>query len=355
MITLQSARPTGSAAADGGSGLGSWFAHRSVTLREGQTATVDLVLAKVPTLHQPAGQVVFESKPFSTSLHEHYRMGKFGWASWAGGPYGPGREYEVADLRSFGLTLCVEAFESRGFYTKAMQCGAPVDKPTLLNLRSPPDFSTPARGTPARFGMAFAWSAVPNAAYQLVLSVSHPAAATPVIRIYTTGTTGKWPDLHAMGIAFPTALIVYEATIAAIGPYATMDDLVGPEGRGAILPKERWSATSNPLDVPVIPPLGKGEASCKWDETIICGNVAGNVEQSQEWYQLSAMNNKIRYYPQFANAIAIHCVRDCKGARAFSKAYQQYAAAHPGFDADEPLDRGPPPPPPPLRPPTNVP
>ena len=34
----------------------------------------------------------------------------------------------------------------------------------------------------------------------------------------------------------------------------------------------------------------------------------------------------------------IHCVRDCEDARRYTKAYQEYSEAHPGFDEDEPLD-----------------
>jgi len=58
---------------------------------------------------------------------------------------------------------------------------------------------------------------------------------------------------------------------------------------------------------------------------------------STEWYQLSAMNLKLRCYPDFAATVGIQCVRDCAGARAFYKAYAKYARAHPGFDANQPL------------------
>ena len=53
---------------------------------------------------------------------------------------------------------------------------------------------------------------------------------------------------------------------------------------------------------------------------------------------LSAINNKLRAFPDFTRAIGIYCVRDCETARRFMKAYSEYSAAHPGFDEHQPLD-----------------
>jgi hypothetical protein len=60
--------------------------------------------------------------------------------------------------------------------------------------------------------------------------------------------------------------------------------------------------------------------------------------QGQTGTSSSAINNKLRHFPQFANAVGIHCVRDCEGARAFNRAYAEYERAHPEFDLNEPME-----------------
>jgi hypothetical protein len=37
-------------------------------------------------------------------------------------------------------------------------------------------------------------------------------------------------------------------------------------------------------------------------------------------------------------AAGIRCVRECSTARRYMTLYKDYSAAHPGFDAGEPLD-----------------
>jgi hypothetical protein len=78
-------------------------------------------------------------------------------------------------------------------------------------------------------------------------------------------------------------------------------------------------------------PLGKEEAACKFRETVFCGANALDA-----YYRLSVINRKLQHYPDFAAAVKLHCVRDCEGARAYTKAYAEYGAAHPGFDDDDP-------------------
>ncbi len=65
------------------------------------------------------------------------------------------------------------------------------------------------------------------------------------------------------------------------------------------------------------------------------------TEFGTEAYQLSAMNNKLRYYPDFAGELGMDSVSDCEGARAFMLGYANYREKHPGFDHDQPMDRTP--------------
>jgi hypothetical protein len=171
----------------------------------------------------------------------------------------------------------------------------------------------------------------------------------------TASASATWPELSALGVAFPQQLGAYAATVTARGPYAGVDDAVDGKGLTAQSPREAWWAQSLDLSIPITPPLGTEEAACQYPygTAITCGTLPNQVEPNREFYMLAAINNKLRHYPQFANDVGIHCVRDCDGARAYMKAYATYAAAHPGFDANEPTEPIPPPPRPPPRPPTS--
>jgi hypothetical protein len=70
-----------------------------------------------------------------------------------------------------------------------------------------------------------------------------------------------------------------------------------------------------------------------------------------ELYVPKAMNAKLRHFPDFAVSAGVSAVVDCATGRAFMAAYSAYEAAHPGFDANQPLDAPPLPALPPLPPP----
>ncbi|HET7544179.1 MAG TPA: trypsin-like serine protease [Polyangiaceae bacterium] len=79
------------------------------------------------------------------------------------------------------------------------------------------------------------------------------------------------------------------------------------------------------------------------DGILVCGQVDvpgadGSVQQKTEWYSVTAMNNKLRHYPEFAATTDIAHVEKCSEAREFYDAYVAYAKQHPKFDADEPLE-----------------
>jgi hypothetical protein len=199
--------------------------------------------------------------------------------------------------------------------------------------------------------MRFSWTPQPNAVYQLTLATASgdPDAELPRIDIVTARPTASWPDLSGVGIVFPQSLAAYRATVAARGPLASVDQRAAPRDLAAKGPRDRWKSESQDLSVPVQPPLGKQEAECQKlnVDVIVCGPGPAGLSHREERYVTSAMNKKLRSYPDFANAANIHCVHDCASARAFSKAYEDYEKSHPGFDANQPLEPIPPPPPPP--------
>jgi hypothetical protein len=332
-----------------------WFAQQQVTLRTGETARVQLVLAKVPVVMRPAGKVTLPDgvPPFDTQYHEHFSVPGSGRALHSS--YASRREaFAVADLRAFGVELCTEAFQWNPYLrSQRTQCGVDPAQGAVLALPPAPAFTSPAWDTPATPGMRFSWSPHPGAVYRLMLATvgGKPTAAFPQVDIYTAKTTASWPDLSAVGVAFPTGLTYYGVTIAALGPHSSIDDVAVPREAGAAQrrPTDRWKSESQELSVPVRPPLGTAEAACVLPaaDVITCGDAPAGPGQRRERYVLSAINDKIRSYPDFANAVNIHCVRDCAEARAFAKAFEDYQQAHPDFDAVAPLPPEPPPPPPP--------
>lgn len=87
-----------------------------------------------------------------------------------------------------------------------------------------------------------------------------------------------------------------------------------------------------------------GDANSPFDPaargaSIACGLVdTGDGSLEPELYVLSAMNDKLRLYPELADELGMTMVSDCDGAREFIRGIGRYRATHPDFDAGQPLD-----------------
>jgi V8-like Glu-specific endopeptidase len=82
--------------------------------------------------------------------------------------------------------------------------------------------------------------------------------------------------------------------------------------------------------------------------SVLCGmNEALGGELEPEVYMLSAMNNKLRHYPELGAFIGLDSIVSCEDARRFMTGHAAYLADHPDFDADQPLGAMAPPPEPP--------
>jgi hypothetical protein len=306
------------------------FARKDLTLRDGETANLTLVPAKVPVVKRPRPRVITpkEDPGFDPVYREDYHLPGVGGT--VRGPGRAGKAYDIPDLRGFGLELCALAFQGNPYLrSRRVQCGLDPTKSLSIPLPSPPAFTAPALDTLASPGMRFAWSAVPNAVYLLTLAGGSQSSAHPNILIVTMQTTVGWPDLQAVGVGFPTPLATYTAVVAVRGPHSSVDELVGSKGRGGPTSRDHWGAESLDLGVRVWPPLGKEEAACRFHEAAWCDGGG--------FYRLSVINRKIQTHPEFAAAMNIHCVRDCEGARAYGKAHADYSVAHPGFDSHDPM------------------
>ena len=163
--------------------LSPWFAQQPVTLRAGETARVQLALAKVPVVMRPAGKV---TQPpgvprFRPELHEFFAVPGAGRALHSS--FASRREsYAVPDLRAFGIELCTEAFQWNPYFrSHVTRCGGDVAQAAAIALPPAPSFSSPAWATTAALGMRFSWTQLPNAVYQLTLATAtgNPGAELP--------------------------------------------------------------------------------------------------------------------------------------------------------------------------------
>jgi len=302
------------------------FARKDLTLHDGETANVELVPARAPIVKRPRPRVITpkEDPGFDPTYVDGYQVPGVG-----GRVIGPGRKrksYAIQDLRGFGLELCAVASLGNPFVrTRRSQCGLDPTASLSIALPSPPAFTAPPIEMAAGPDTRFAWSAVPNGVYRLVLPGGSPSQ--PSITVVTAQTSVGWPDLQGVGVAFPTPLTTYVAVVSVSGPYASIDELAGGRGPGAAPRLDSWSADSQDFRIGVRPPLGKEEAACKFPEKVVCDGGG---------FQLTPINRKIQFFPEFAAKVRIHCVRDCAGARVWTKAYAEYSAAHLGFDARQP-------------------
>ena len=109
--------------------------------------------------------------------------------------------------------------------------------------------------------MKFAWSAVPKAVFRFGLDPSRPdggkfnsklepGTTNPRIVVFTTRTTVSWPDLAALGIPWAQKRAAHAASLAVMGPFLSIDELVAP-GLEAVTPRERWESESDCLNLTI--------------------------------------------------------------------------------------------------------
>ncbi len=338
-------------------GSGSEYcAHSAAALRAGEAANVKLEFEEAPVVRRPPVRLGYPaSLIMMPRAFEEYRAR--GSLALNGNNASFERPYASVDLSGCGLTLCtmVSAY-SPYLHSNAESCGAVSTDPVLLALRPAPVFSAPPRRSLARPGLEFTWSAIPHAVYELTLAdyYDHPPPEATTIHVFTPNLDTIWPDLSAFGVAFPLAPKLYAAKVRAFGAYAGLDDLVSAAARAARAESESFASESEGLPLFVRGPIGKEEASCRYDEQLTCDMLMppdghsppGGMHVS---FALGGINATLRSQPEFANAVHIHCVSDCKEASAYASAYFAYRNAHPDTSLDTTLIEpdGPEPPPPP--------
>lgn len=327
-----------------------YCARTPLQVTDGSHENVRLQFEEVPVLERAPVQYSAPKSAFgSPQVHDAYHQPGLGMML-HGSHASREHSYPVADLAKCGLTSCTLGWIHNPYlHAYTIACGAVTTEAVSIALREPPQLSKPAPKASAVIGETFTWSTLPDAVYMLTLSLysltRKPSASAPTIVVYSAEPTAVWPDLDALNVAFPQPFSAYTATVTALGPYADLDQASGPQGLAWGTPAEAWDAESQPLPLFVQQPA---ESKCEYPKPR--GIDCTEPGKPREGFNLMRINDKLRHYPEFANAVGLHCVQDCATARAYTQAYTTYLAAHPGFDEDEALlePDGPPPPPPPI-------
>jgi hypothetical protein len=325
--------------------LSGWATRRRLTVTPSMAATIDLALAPLPR-RRIRGALVAPDGFHVSALIESFRLAIAG----ADLPIRRderdglrGIDDELPDASGLGASLCVTALAEGEGTTGAIRCRAGADATFGLALDRPPRLTAPAHGTAFERDTVFSWSRFPGGVQVLQLAGPGPAAEHPDITVYTPDASVSWQALAGTGVAFPGGCSIYQVTAGGRGPYASMDEAVAPGGIGAWIPAEaRWSQ-SPPITVTVPrwprPEPGSFEAKlCHYPRGRLVVCTPPTNADNGEYYVLSAINNKLRSFPEFTKSIGLYCVHDCETARQFMKAFRDYSAKHPGFDAKQPLD-----------------
>jgi len=228
--------------------------------------------------------------------------------------------------------------------------------PRLLIPSSDADSPGPGQGaadnrkaTPLTDASQFAWEG-PAGVTRLRVAADSSTSATPSFDVYTNENA-----VNATVFVPPARLSRSEASyrvqVTHLGPFSTVDAALASTGIATLVPSELRTSTSDEaavLTVPAAPPgavvpaievpAGADReravpwAPCQYPPgtELACGGGT--------WFSLTAINNRLRHFPEFAFAVHIHCVTSCAEARAFASAEEAYSKAHPDFPSSEPLD-----------------
>ncbi len=362
------------------------MASRELTLEAGKTAQATLTLAALPAFHVAVAvdgastQLNWDTSAFADQrvrLEYRWVFGKFGSAIdaplvsaqgafeyWIDGPSGsePSR------------MLCVRLLSPIAF---TQRCGAPTEQAASFSLDAPPRLLSPTSADAFRAGvqrarpMAFAepplsnesrfsWQG-PAGVTRVRVAADSTAATTPSFDVYTTDNA-----LDAVQFTGRARLSRSEASYSVqlthFGPFTTVDAAVSGAGIAARGASELRSSSSAEIPIVTVPAAPDGAvapvvdippgvdraravpwAPCQYPPgtEIGCGD--------RSWASLTAINNRLRHFPELAFEAHIHCVTNCAEAQAFADAEEAFSKKHPGSLASEPLDL-PVKPPPPLPP-----
>jgi hypothetical protein len=206
-----------------------YLASKPLSLVGGDAPTQDLALAEV-SIGKIGGTIQMYSGNPLQGVHFTYRLpGMMGGIEL--GRCGTSGTYScgLPDLTALGGDYCVSVVDLFGV-AQAQKCGGRIGMSDLsIQVQPPPQFQKPADGSPITKDSKLSWTGMSNGVYMLDLSPDKPSASSPYIQVYTSATQLLWPDLRAIGVAFP-ADVTYTCQVSGLSPYASMDDLASSRG-----------------------------------------------------------------------------------------------------------------------------
>ena len=238
-----------------------WEAHRDLKVESGEVATADLDFSRPPMGHI-AGQVDADPGLEVTGKSVAYYVLPYSGIPLDGDGRDrrPGRfDFPVPDLRRLAGQYCVNAYDgARGIFSSASKCGVAFGATdATLRLRAPPKLTTIKdryrdKETISR-DTQFGWTAFDGGIYRLAIECGG-GSESPNVFVYSTARSAAWPDLGAVGLAFPKVGETCQVSVTGLGPYQGMDEAFSPEGIGAALRKESYSSRSIAPYVTIAPP-----------------------------------------------------------------------------------------------------
>ena len=230
-----------------------------VSIEDGKLLTRDLKLKPTPT-----GTVEGVVRlPSGASLSDFYAYARFPYPNAAAtfpavhvvrkNPVTENGAFllDLPDLQQAGGDLCVYAAASSGSDVYTNLCGLHLGKQgASLIVQKPPTLSSPLPGSVLPKDAHFAWSAFEGGI--AVLELELPSHAAPAIRVYTTQTDITLPDLSPIGLTYPKNT-QFQVRVGGLGPYASTDEALGPQGIGSFTTSEGRVSYSEFVEVTTAP------------------------------------------------------------------------------------------------------
>jgi len=202
------------------------FGSTSLSLTDGATVTgADITLDSVTTssmdgnITAPAGYTVQDAGAVLRLGSPTGALVGIGSGSMSGGSF-TGLNVPVHSGIAYGIVGAAQG--SAGGMTEAWSNAAGPGTTATLTLPAPAVQTAPASGaTGIGPGTPFRFTALPSAVYVAVLA--GPSASDPDVYVVTDQTSFDLPDLSNVGMPL-TAGASYTYNVAALGPFASIDD-----------------------------------------------------------------------------------------------------------------------------------
>lgn len=238
-------------------------AAKQLDLSAGDAVMLDLKLEAV-ALREIAGTATAPAGRTLTGMREHYRFPypqavlTFPAADvvrhnplTADGAF----TFELPELDQAGATLCLAAVSEEDGALWTERCGLAFDAdPVSLELQAAPALLAPSDGDVIDETTPFRWSAFEAGIHCLELRpAGGPSPTTPAVTVFTADTEAVLPPLSSLDVTFPEGA-AYTVDVIGLGPYASVDAALGPDGIGALIAVETRRSTSSAVEVTTAAP-----------------------------------------------------------------------------------------------------